>query len=121
MIAIRGATTATVNTREAVLSATRELLTEMLRVNALNKEVLVSIFFTGTPDINTAFPAEAARQLGILDVPLMGAQEMAVIGALPLCVRVMIHADIHLQRDQVRHVYLRDAASLRPDLAVRHA
>lgn len=121
MIAIRGATTAEDNSREAVLSATRELLAEMLRSNSLPRESMISMFFTGTPDITAAFPAEAARQLGITDVPLMGAQEMNVTGALPLCVRVMIHADVHIPRAEVRHVYLRDAVRLRPDLVLRHA
>ncbi len=121
MIAIRGATTAEENSREAVLSATRELLAEMLRRNSLSREVLVSMIFTGTPDITAAFPAEAARQLGMTDVPLLGAQEMNIAGALPLCVRVLIHADLHVPRGTVRHVYLREAVKLRPDLEVRHA
>ncbi|HSL93430.1 MAG TPA: chorismate mutase [Bacillota bacterium] len=121
MIAIRGATTAEENSREAVLSATRELLAEMMRSNAISRESLVSIFFTGTPDITTAFPAEAARQLGIVDVPLMGAQEMGVEGGLSLCVRIMIHANVHIPKSDVRHTYLRGATKLRPDLVLRHA
>ena len=121
MIAIRGATTAEENSREAVLSATRELLAEMLRSNALSRESLVSIFFTGTPDITSAFPAEAARQIGLTDVALMGAQEMGVEGALPLCIRVMLHADVHMPKGDIRHIYLRAATKLRPDLVLRHA
>lgn len=121
MIAIRGATTADENTREAVLSVTRELVAEMLRANALSRESLVSILFTGTQDITTAYPAEAARQLGLVDVPLMGAQEMGIEGGLPLCVRIMIHADVHMPKGEVSHIYLRGATKLRPDLVLRHA
>lgn len=121
MIAIRGATTASANEREAVLAATRELLQEIMRANQLRRESLVSMFFTATADIDCVFPAEAARQLGYNDVPLLGAQELSVRGSLPLCIRVMIHADLHVPRPQVRHIYLGGAASLRPDLVKANA
>lgn len=118
IIAIRGATTSESNSKQAILNATSELLKELMEVNELKAEDFVSIIFTGTPDITAAFPAQAARDLGLVDVPLMGAQELAVVGAPSLCIRVLIHAGIKRRRDEVRHVYLRGASSLRPDLAL---
>lgn len=117
IIGIRGATTCELNSRQAILDATTELLQELISRNGLRTEDLVSIIFTGTPDITAAFPAQAARALGLVDVPLMGAQELAVDGAPGLCIRVLMHVDIKRRRDEVKHIYLRGAKVLRPDLA----
>jgi len=117
IIAIRGATTAKTNSRDHILEATSELLIETIRCNQLDEKEIVSIIFTSTPDLSAAFPAEAARMIGLVSVPLLGTMEMAVAGALDLCIRVMLFADKSIDRKDVKHVYLRKAAGLRPDLA----
>ncbi|HEX2863008.1 MAG TPA: chorismate mutase [Deinococcales bacterium] len=124
---IRGATTVTENTPEAIVSATLELLTEMLRANELaadpsrpttdELDALCSIIFTLTPDLNAAFPAEAARNgLGMTMVPLLNAQEIPVPGRLQRVIRVMLHVNTGRPQREMRHVYLREAVRLRPDL-----
>ena len=87
-----------------------------MELNAVDNASLVSIIFTATPDITAAFPAQAARMIGLTDVPLMGAQEIDVEGAPRLCIRVMFHTMQSLERSAVRHVYLNGAKVLRPDL-----
>jgi len=114
---IRGATSVSANTREAILEATRELLLEMLRANGLaDFEEIASILFTTTPDLNATFPAEAARELGMQQVPLLCASEIAVPGRLPRCVRVLLHVNTSKSIKDMVHVYLREAKSLRPDI-----
>ncbi|HBH51240.1 MAG TPA: chorismate mutase [Planctomycetaceae bacterium] len=114
---IRGATTASENTREAVLEATRELLQEVLRVNEItDPEDIASILFTTTPDLTATFPAEAAREIGLQLVPLLCASEIAVPGRLQKCVRVLLHVNTTKSLKDIVHVYLRDAKSLRPDI-----
>lgn len=113
--AIRGATTVTHNTREEILAATRELLTEMIQRNKIDPRRVISVFFTATPDLNAAFPAEAARQLGYYDWALLDSVEMDVPGALPRCIRVLLHAYHGGSSQEVQHVYLREAKTLRPD------
>jgi len=113
--AIRGAIDVAENTREEIAAATCSLLTAIAERNDLVPEDVVSMFFTLTPDLNAAFPAWAARQIG-WDVPMLDMQEIAVPGALPRCLRVLIHAR---GADPARHVYLGAARSLRPDLEER--
>ena len=115
--AIRGAIQLDVDEREHVLSATRELVVAVLEANALAKADVISIMFTATHDVHSEFPAVAARELGLGDVPLMCAQELDIIGAMPLVIRLMVHVDTTLPRDQITHVYLRGATALRRDLA----
>ncbi len=113
---IRGATTPMDNTAEAILEATRELLTQIVEANdGLTPEDIASVFFTTTPDLNAEYPALAARQLGWTDVALMCGQEMVVPGALRKCLRVLIHWNTTRRNDEIRHIYLRDAVNLRPD------
>jgi chorismate mutase len=115
---IRGATTVDGNSRDAILSATRELLDEMVRLNHFRTEDVASAYFTTTPDLNAEFPAVAARDaLGWTNVALMCGHEMAVPGSLPMCLRIMLHVNTELGQDEIRHVYLRGAAILRQDLA----
>lgn len=114
---IRGATTADSDSASAILSATRELLACILEANQVQTEDIGSAFFTVTPDLKATFPAQAARQLGWQHVPLLDAQEVAVPGSLPRCVRVLLHWNTDTPQEQVHHVYLRGAAALRPDLA----
>ena len=115
LVALRGANTVTENTAEAILSATDELMRQLLARNALGVDNLVSCIFTLTPDLDAEFPAVAAREMGLSSVPLLCAREIPVPGALPKVIRVMIHA--YLPAGSVaEHVYLGDAAKLRLDL-----
>ncbi|HYH03527.1 MAG TPA: chorismate mutase [Bacillota bacterium] len=114
--ALRGAITIPVDMADEVITATRELLQEILAQNNITHDDLVSLFFTVTPDIQSEFPAVAARQLGLVDTPLMCAQEIPKAGALPLCIRVLIHFYTPLSKSEIKPVYLREAVRLRPDL-----
>jgi len=111
---IRGAIQVSHNSQKAILEATERLLKEIIERNGLQREDVVSAFFTLTPDLNAAFPAEAARKLGWEEVALLCASEIQVPGSLPKVVRVLIHA--YLEHKPV-HVYLGQAAQLRPDLS----
>ena len=115
--AIRGAIQLDVDEREHLLACTRELVTEVLRANDLPTDDLISIVFTVTSDLRSEFPALAARELGLGEVPLLCTTEIDVPGALPRVVRLMAHAEMAATRADVRHVYLRGAAALRRDLA----
>jgi chorismate mutase len=115
--AIRGATTLVHDERQHLHERTQELIEAIVAANELNIDDVISVFFTCTPDIVSDFPAAAARELGFGAVPLMCAQEMAVPGALPKVVRVMMHAHLDTPRERVSHVYLHEAQSLRRDLA----
>jgi chorismate mutase len=113
--ALRGATTVDVNDAQAILGATEELVRELLERNALGHEDLVSCIFTCTSDLDAEFPAVAARDLGLSDVPLLCAREIEVPGALPRVIRVLVHCYAD-ESAEPRHVYLRDAVALRRDL-----
>jgi len=115
VIALRGATTVESNDRTHILEATRELLDELCRRNGFGPEHVISGIFTLTPDLNAAFPAEAARMMGWATVALMCAREIGVPGALPRCIRVLLHLTVPAGAD-AKHVYLGRAAKLRPDL-----
>jgi chorismate mutase len=115
--AVRGAIQLDVDEREEVLSATRELVLSILEANSLTKDDVISIMFTATPAIRSEFPAVAARELGLGDVPLMCTQELDIVGAMPRVIRLMAHVNTSLPRDQITHIYLRGATALRRDLA----
>lgn len=115
--AIRGAIQLDVDSASEVESRTVELVSEMLERNALNIDDLISVIFTCTPDIHAGFPAAAARSLGMGHIPLICAAELDIAGALPLTIRVMMHAHSGLPLREISHVYLRGAAVLRQDLA----
>ena len=110
---LRGATTATDNTREAVLEATRELLERLVEANDLKPDDLAATFFTTSPDLNAEYPAVAARQMGWDHVPLICGHEMNVPTGLAMCIRVMILANTEKRPEEMAHVYLRDAKDLR--------
>ena len=116
---IRGATTAPENTRDSILSATRDLLEQIVAANRLAPEDITSAFFTLTHDLNAEYPAVAARQLGWSDVPLLCAQEIDHPKSLPRTIRVLIHWNTDKEQQEIKHVYLRDAVKLRPDLTAR--
>jgi chorismate mutase len=115
--AIRGATQLEVDDRDHLLASVDELIREILTQNQLATGDLISMLFTATPDLHSEFPALAARQLGIGDVPLLCTQELDIAGAMPRVIRVMLHVETALTKAEVRHVYLRGAAALRRDLA----
>jgi chorismate mutase len=114
---IRGATTVEANESAAILEATTELLTEMLRANDLRVDDVASAFFTTTRDINAEFPAVAARdRLGWDHVALLCGHEMDVPGSLAMCLRILLHVNTEQEPQDLQHVYLRGAKVLRPDL-----
>lgn len=112
---IRGAITVSENSAEEILAATRELLQAIIEANQVNPEDISSIYFTTTPDLNAAYPALAARQLGWADVALMCAHEMDVPGGLPRCLRILIHWNTTRDAKDIVHIYLKEARTLRPD------
>ena len=114
---VRGATTADENSRDAILTATRQLLALMIRQNNIQPEDVASIIFTTTVDLDAEFPALAARQLGWLDVPLMCTNEIAVPDSLRQCIRILIHWNTEKSQQEITHVYVKNAARLRPDLS----
>ncbi|MFD6951230.1 chorismate mutase [Nocardiopsis sp. TSRI0078] len=115
--AIRGAVQVDADERDQVLEATAELVSEVMRRNALEADDVISVLFTATPDLRSEFPALAARKLGFTDVPLMCATEIAVPHALPRVVRLMAHVETDRPRSDLQHVYLRGAQALRLDIA----
>ncbi len=117
VLALRGAITLDFDERDHLLERVERLLGEMIERNSLSHDDLISILFTATPDIHSVFPAVAARQMGLGDVPLICAQELSIDGSMPLCIRVLIHTNTELTRDELRHVYLEEARTLRDDLA----
>ncbi|MBL8133684.1 MAG: chorismate mutase [Anaerolineae bacterium] len=118
---VRGAITIDEDSVEAILSATRELLTALIEANGIREEDVASAIFTTTPDLTAIYPARAARDLGWTQVALIGCQEMQVPGGLPRCIRVLIHWNTPKSNHELKHVFLRDAVHLRPDLHVQES
>ncbi|MBN1439889.1 MAG: prephenate dehydratase [Anaerolineales bacterium] len=118
---IRGATTSPGNHSEDLLGRTKELLTEIQKRNGFQPEELASIVFTTTPDLNAAFPATAAREIGWNDTAMLCTHEIDVAGSIPRCIRVLILWNTARSPEEIRHVYLHEAESLRPDLAAAPA
>jgi chorismate mutase len=114
--AVRGATQLEADKRDHLLERVSELVGAVLESNQLSPQDVVSIVFTATHDVRSEFPALAARSLGISDVPLLCAQEMDVLGAMPRVVRLLAHVETPLAPGQIRHVYLHGAQQLRTDL-----
>ena len=114
---VRGATVADTNTRDDILRATRELLALMVRQNGIRPEDVASAVFSTTRDLDAEFPAQAARQLGWMDVAMMCNHELDVPGSLRRCIRVLLHWNTDRPNGDIIHVYLKDASILRPDLA----
>jgi chorismate mutase len=113
---LRGASSCAANTVEEINEVTQELLLAMLERNGLQHDDVISVLFTTSPDLTASFPAAAARGIGFGDVPLLCASEINVPGAMPLTVRVLLHAYTDRARSDLRHVYLRNTSSLRDDL-----
>ena len=110
--AIRGATTLDADDPAELDRRVQELVGEMLARNSVQADDIISILFTATPDVRSAFPATSARRMGLDSVPVMGAQELDVDGGMARCVRVMMHVETERARSEVAHVYLRGAANL---------
>ncbi len=114
--ALRGAIQVDRDDRDEILQASAELVGEVLDRNELSADDIISIVFTATPDLTAEFPAYAARLLGLTDVPLLCAAEIAVPGAMPRVLRLLAHVQTDRNRADLRHVYLRGATALRSDL-----
>ena len=117
--AFRGATQLSADTKAEMREAVVELLQDLLKANSISDDDLISILFTATPDIQSDFPAAGVREFGLVDLPLICAQELDVAGSLPRTIRLLIHANSSLTRSEVTHKYLRGAVVLRPDLAAK--
>lgn len=113
---VRGATTVAHNEAEEILEATSALLRELVSRNGIVPEEIASVFFTLTDDLDSEFPAKAARLMGWRHVPLMDAREIPVPGSLPRCIRVLLLWNTEIPQQEIVHVYQRDARALRPDL-----
>ena len=114
--ALRGATTVDADTAEQVKERTIALLEAMVERNGVHHDDIISVLFTATDDIHSVFPATAARDIGFGDIPLICARELDIVGATPQCIRVLMHLNTELGRDDLRHVYLEGASGLRDDL-----
>jgi chorismate mutase len=114
---VRGAITCASNTREAIIEATTTLLQAVITANGIVPADVASIWFTTTTDLYAEFPAVAARKIGFTDTALMNAHEMTVPGALPMCIRLIMHWNTSKAQADVKHIYLGGATVLRPDLA----
>ncbi|MBZ0297792.1 MAG: chorismate mutase [Anaerolineae bacterium] len=117
---VRGAITVEVNTAEAILEATREMLAAVIEANGIREEDVASMIFTMTPDLTAVYPAKAARDMGWTQTALMGCQEASVPGGLEKCIRVLIHWNTTKGIDEIKHAFLKGAVALRPDLSERN-
>src|SRR5262245_59810485 len=113
---VRGATTVEENTADSIWSATRQLLQAVIEANDIREDDVASVIFTTTPELNAAYPAKAARDLGWHRTALMGMQEINVPDGIPMCIRVLVHWNTEKTLDEIKHVYMRGAMALRPDL-----
>jgi chorismate mutase len=114
---VRGATVADGNTSDEILVASRQLLALMIRLNGIEPEDVASAIFTVTKDLDTEFPAFAARQLGWIDVPLLCSYEIDVPGSLSRCIRILVNWNTDKSQKEIIHIYVKQAQSLRPDLS----
>jgi len=114
--ALRGAVTVDGDSPDEVKKRAAELLTGLLERNGLTEESLISIFFSTTADISSVAPAAGIREAGMVDVPLLCVGEMVTDVGLPLCIRLMVHVETDRPRAEMRHLFLRGATVLRPDL-----
>lgn len=117
--AIRGATTASENSIEAIREAVRELLDDLERHNFIDPDDIVSVTFSATRDLDAIFPAAVARERPHWqNVPLLDVQQMHVEGSLPRCIRCLIHINMPDPFTKIHHSYLRQAQQLRPDWSI---
>ncbi len=114
---VRGATSVFANTKEEILIQTGYLLEQLMKANDMTADNVASIFFSLTEDLNAEFPAIAARKLGFSNTPLLCLHEVNVPGSLPRCIRVLVHLNSDRAQSDIKHVYLNDAKTLRPEFA----
>jgi chorismate mutase len=114
--AVRGATTLDVDAPDHIRERVKALMVALYERNALESDQVISAFVTATPDVTTFHPSTAVREFGLDDVPIIGAQELLIVGTPPRCVRVMLHVETELSKAQLRHIFLEGASTLRPDL-----
>lgn len=114
---IRGAIDVKTNDEETIVAATRRLLERIVEANGVRSDEVVCAFFTSTPDLDAAYPARAAREMGWAHIPLMCTQEAVTRDSIPRCIRVLILWNTDRGLDELQHVYLDGAKSLRPDLS----
>ena len=112
---IRGAITVSENTKEAIIAASKELLQNLMEANEVEISDVACILFTTTPDLNAAFPAAAARELGWTQVPLLCGHEMNVPGSLSSCLRILVLFNTNKRNEEIAHVYLGGAETLRDE------
>jgi chorismate mutase len=113
---IRGANVVQENTKESIFKATREVLEKIFELNFIELEEIAAVYFTLTPDLNAAFPAEVAREMGLTSVPLLCIQEIAVPNSLPHVVRILMLINTKLKQSEINHAFLGKAQTLRDDL-----
>ena len=118
---IRGATVSLDNTKDAIIEATKELLSKLITENNLKTEDIASIFFSVTKDLNAEFPAVAARQLGLSNTPILCLNEIDVPESLGQCIRILCHVNIDVSQSDIKHIYLKEAQSLRPDTVQKNS
>ena len=116
---IRGAITVEIDSHESIGEATVLLLDEIMRRNELEPSQVSSVVFSLTPDLNSAFPASFAREMGWEDVPMLDVCEVGVRGSLPRCIRILMHVNTMREQSEIAHIYLREAQQLRPDISLR--
>lgn len=116
VLALRGATTLDVDEKAHLIDRVQTLLRQLLERNGVAHDDIVSIIFTATDDVHSCFPALAAREMGLGDVPLLCARELDIDGGMPLCIRILMHVATDRPRSELRHVYLEAARALRDDL-----
>ena len=117
MIAIRGAITVKSNTKDEILKSTKVLLQGILESNNIDNVDIISINFSGTKDLTKAYPAVAAREMGLTECALCCFQEMYVEGSLEMCIRVQMYVNSKACQKDAKHVYLEKAKILRPDIS----
>lgn len=118
---IRGATTVTENRESEIIEATEILLRKMIEQNKIEANMVASVFISVTEDITAAFPAKAIRLIdGWTYVPVMCMREIPVPSALTKCIRIMMHVNTMIPQEEIGHIYLGNAISLRPDLKVEN-
>ena len=114
---IRGATTVEQNNKEDIINETTTLINQIIKLNKINQDDIASIFFSVTKDLDSTFPAAAARELKLNYTPLLCLNEIDIPGSLSKCIRILMHINSDLQQNQMQHVYLNDATTLRPEFA----
>jgi len=112
---LRGAITVEENTKQEILAATKQLLSSMLQENEVQIEEIASVIFSVTKDLNAEFPAAAAREMGWNNLPLLCTYEIDIPGSLPKCIRILIHLNTEKSQSQIKHIYLKEATTLRRD------